>query len=307
MLKEEALLELLADARLYLAAGELQATMDILEEGFDGFSAAPRLGQEAVDLANRAFLAFTDRHQQEEARSAVDAVFRLGCRLDPQLAALEAAFMERYRLGLLVSETSATPLHRAIRHHQLLSLFERTHDLDGAVAECGCARGLSFLQLCHATRERQAGWRGEGFAVFDSFEGLSEPVTQDLDTSDLDPAQAQRILSMTYAGNMACRLETVSAAVWREFPQVEFRKGWLPAALADVPQRAYRFVHVDVDLYEPTRGCFEFFYPQLVPGGIIVTDDYNWPGGRRAVDEFCAAAGLVPRLTATHQAYLVAP
>jgi hypothetical protein len=46
---------------------------------------------------------------------------------------------------------------------------------------------------------------------------------------------------------------------------------------------------VDVDLYEATLGSLDFFYPRLVPGGMLVCDDYGFttcPGATRAVDEF---------------------
>ena len=55
--------------------------------------------------------------------------------------------------------------------------------------------------------------------------------------------------------------------------------------------RAFSFVHVDVDLYEPTRDSFAFFYERLSPGGILLCDDYGCttcPGATKAADEFLA-------------------
>ena len=40
----------------------------------------------------------------------------------------------------------------------------------------------------------------------------------------------------------------------------------------------------------PTKESLEFFYPQMVPNGLIVVDDYgfkDWPGVKQAVDELC--------------------
>jgi hypothetical protein len=48
-------------------------------------------------------------------------------------------------------------------------------------------------------------------------------------------------------------------------------------------------VHIDVDMFEPTKAALEFFWDQVVPGGVIVCDDYNssiFEGANRAVDEF---------------------
>ena len=47
------------------------------------------------------------------------------------------------------------------------------------------------------------------------------------------------------------------------------------------------FVHIDPDLYEPTKEGLILFYPLLSQGGIMLIHDYNaWPGARKAVDEF---------------------
>jgi len=48
-------------------------------------------------------------------------------------------------------------------------------------------------------------------------------------------------------------------------------------------------IHSDVDLYEPTRDILEYFYPRLVPYGVILFDDYGFvscPGVRQAAEEF---------------------
>ena len=51
-----------------------------------------------------------------------------------------------------------------------------------------------------------------------------------------------------------------------------------------------RFVHIDVDLYESTLAALRWAWPLLVPGGVMVDDDYlcsSCKGAKQAVDEFC--------------------
>lgn len=51
----------------------------------------------------------------------------------------------------------------------------------------------------------------------------------------------------------------------------------------------FSFVHLDVDSYLSYINCLNFFYTRIVPGGIIIFDDYNastCPGAKAAVDEF---------------------
>ena len=46
-------------------------------------------------------------------------------------------------------------------------------------------------------------------------------------------------------------------------------------------------LHIDVDIYEPTKIILEKLYDKVVEGGIIILDDYKvFPGERQAVDDF---------------------
>jgi hypothetical protein len=45
--------------------------------------------------------------------------------------------------------------------------------------------------------------------------------------------------------------------------------------------------HIDGDWYDSVAVCLRQIWPALVPGGVIVIDDYDdWSGCRRAVDDF---------------------
>jgi asparagine synthase (glutamine-hydrolysing) len=45
--------------------------------------------------------------------------------------------------------------------------------------------------------------------------------------------------------------------------------------------------HVDCDWYDSVNTCLTRLAPRLVPGGVLVIDDYeHWSGCRRAVDDF---------------------
>ena len=77
--------------------------------------------------------------------------------------------------------------------------------------------------------------------------------------------------------------------VLKEFDFVKTYKGWIPSRFSEVKDLKFSFVHIDVDLYQPTLDCLEFFFPKLVSGGIIVCDDYNssqFPGAKNAWDYY---------------------
>ena len=51
----------------------------------------------------------------------------------------------------------------------------------------------------------------------------------------------------------------------------------------------YSYVHIDVDLYEPTKESINYFWPKMVYGGVLICDDYGsykTIGARKAMDDF---------------------
>jgi predicted O-methyltransferase YrrM len=171
------------------------------------------------------------------------------------------------------------------RLYSLLAALRLTEGVPGLIAECGSYRGLSAYVLCRAL-----GSDGAGLHLFDSFEGLSAPASEDQIRDDRVPKGKMK----RQAGMFSASVEDLRRAL-AEFPAVELHKGWIPDALAGAPDGPYRFVHLDMDLHDPTAGALEFFYPRLASGGVVLCDDYGavrWPGVRMAVDAFCAAHGV---------------
>ena len=77
--------------------------------------------------------------------------------------------------------------------------------------------------------------------------------------------------------------------VLARFPNVAYHPGWIPERFSAVTDKTFSFVHIDVDIYQPTKDSIEFFYPRLATGGILMCDDYgfsNCPGATQAIDDF---------------------
>ncbi len=297
--------EVLSDAEAYFAAGDARGAIDVLFQGWDQFE----LGRmenavEAIRLALaricHSFWVERDFETGTQIAALVvsAAMARARRTVDPEFAAI-------YAQALAASGTSPFPLRRIFRHQNLVRLFRRVcAEVAGDVAECGCARGLSFMELCLSFSKDRPGWAGEGFHVFDSFEGLSEPGEQDLglDASDADAAQIVRNM---VPGNFAVALDLVRENIHRRFPRALLHPGWIPSAFPAVSGRSFSFVHLDVDLYRPTLDSLDYFFPRLAEGGAIITDDYNWPGASKAFEEFCARHRLQLHTTDTAQAYVL--
>jgi O-methyltransferase len=58
---------------------------------------------------------------------------------------------------------------------------------------------------------------------------------------------------------------------------VEVLEGVFPDVTGDrIADRRFRFCHIDVDVYESAAQSFAWVWPRLVPGGMVVFDDYGF-------------------------------
>jgi hypothetical protein len=158
----------------------------------------------------------------------------------------------------------------------------------GDICEFGVAQGAtSRLLAAELMPTDRTLW------LFDSFEGLPAPSSQDELIDDIFNLGSIE----KYQGTMACPesevLEKLDAV---GFPRTRARvkKGWVKDALKsdDVPSQV-AFAYVDFDFFDPIRDALEFLDRRMPPGGRIVVDDYGFfsAGAQRAVDQFVAAAG----------------
>lgn len=217
----------------------------------------------------------------------------------------DPVFDELYFAGCVATGTPPVPLRRRNRFLNLIRKLDEVRDLEGVVAECGCFRGLSSFLMCSRLRQADPAFDGTGYQIYDSFQGLSEPLPED-EPEDPHSAEASRVQQMKKKGAYAASLDSVRRAL-APFPGIGFFPGWIPTAFAPDNPLTYRFVHVDVDLYQPTIDAFRYFWPRMVPGARMVCDDYNWAGAKRAVEEFCAEAGVSFDVTPSYQAWFAKP
>ncbi len=177
---------------------------------------------------------------------------------------------------------------RAQRAITLARYFEHSLPLDGLRAECGVFQGFSTLLMAQVARQHDAGYRGDGLHAIDSFEGLSAPTDPDALGVNEDASGRRDLVYSHQAGHFATPIDHVRS-VLSDFPQCRIHKGWIPDAFAGLPHADWSFVHIDVDLYAPTKASLEYFYPRLTPGAVIVNDDFGsplFPGAARGWHEF---------------------
>lgn len=171
----------------------------------------------------------------------------------------------------LIGESSGLKSINAGRRLMIQQLLRLTEKVAGDTVECGVYLGASsYLIGSFIARSKLA----KSHHIFDSFEGLSAPTWQ-------DGAHWQESDLKVEFGETAKRLS--------KFKDVHFYKGWIPDRFGEIADRTFSFLHIDVDLYQPTLDSIAFFYPRMSSGGVIVCDDYGFAscaGATKAVDEY---------------------
>lgn len=156
----------------------------------------------------------------------------------------------------LITEDRLATIARAVRE---------TAGLSGDMAELGVGNGGSAKVIASMAPEKT-------LHLFDTFRGIPE--------DDEIPGGHKQ-------GEFAAEIKHLRAYLegWR----VTYNVGAFPHTAGNLPPNAqFSFVHLDADTYQSTLAGIDYFWPRLVPGGVLVLDDYEWsgcPGVTRAASE----------------------
>ncbi len=190
-------------------------------------------------------------------------------------------------------------------------LLDKVKHIPGDIVECGVGEGDSFLDWAVTTffegpAERHI-WG------FDSFEGFPEPSKEDL---------RNQSTTETKKGDAAVPMEVVQnklAMVGLPKDWLSIRttlvKGFFENTLHKYTGIKIALLHLDADLYQSYKTVLHEFYPKVVPGGLVVFDEYlgqmeaiNWPGAKKAVDEYFADKPVkIERDELYNKYYLIKP
>lgn len=204
--------------------------------------------------------------------------------------------VEEWKLAVVaqVGEHTMTPANRVVELCAAVAYVE-ANSLPGAFVECGVARGGSVMAM--ALSLMHIGRCDREIYAFDTYEGQPRPSSRDADlfrpswpVEDQwrDSARGRDDPDSMFHGP----LEAVQARVASTgYPQelVHYIKGMVEDTLpAQAPDRI-ALLRLDTDWYESTRHELEHLYPALVPGGVLIVDDYGqYAGASLAVDEYFA-------------------
>ncbi|MCB1995973.1 MAG: class I SAM-dependent methyltransferase [Burkholderiaceae bacterium] len=127
--------------------------------------------------------------------------------------------------------------------------------LEGDFVECGVYTGTGIK------------------TVMDYLGGPAFPKTfWGYDTYDYNPVEGH-----TFAGQEEGFFEKVQAR-FAEYPKVRLIRGFLPDSFAQGAPEKVAYLHIDLNNAEGEIATLEVLFDRVVPGGIIVMDDYEWAG-----------------------------
>jgi len=139
---------------------------------------------------------------------------------------------------------------------------------EGCIVEAGCFKGGSAAKFSVAAK-----LVNRELVVFDSFQGLpenEEPHDRNI--------TGNSIKGWFKGGNYCGTLEEVKSNI-EKFGEIDvctFIKGWFEDTMPNFSNKICA-AYLDVDLASSTRTCLKYLYPLVIPGGVLISQDGDFP------------------------------
>jgi hypothetical protein len=209
----------------------------------------------------------------------------------------DVVFSKAYRRGL-----SGTPdqfqHHGPWRVHIATWAAQTAMKRNGDFVECGVYLGfMSSAVMTFIDWNAVAGDRR--FLLVDSYEGVSKALL----TVDELAAGRDSQYGEEYVGTYSRAANNLS-----EFKNAELIKGFVPDVLPQVKTDKVAYLHIDMNSAAPEIAALEYFWNKLVPGAIILLDDYGFADyvpQKHAVDKLGTKLGFAVASLQTGQGLIV--
>jgi O-methyltransferase len=198
-------------------------------------------------------------------------------------------FLEAYRI-LEEARSSAVPPIQW-RAFVVCWAADRASRLEGDFVECGVnTGGLSRMVMQYVGFPRL----DKTFYLLDTFRGLEDKYLSD--------AERKRGIKYEDCYEAACRtFEGFRAVIVR---------GAVPESLPQVKATKVCYLSIDMNCAAPEVAAAEYFWDKLVPGAVIVLDDYGWKlcyEQKVAFDRFAREKGVMVLGLPTGQGLIFKP
>jgi hypothetical protein len=211
-------------------------------------------------------------------------------------------FMKAYRQGinsghLFGRDTGTQDVH--VEWRVMVGCWAASHgaQLEGDFVECGVNTGILSLAACSYIDFNAT---GKNFYLFDTYEGIP------LDQLSEAEHKAGRGNDNKYYED--CWERAVKN--FAPYPRAKLIRGKVPETLSQVNIEKACYLSIDMNVAYPERAAIEHFWDKLVPGAVILLDDYGWRPYRKqkeTLDEFAAGKRVEILTLPTGQGLIIKP
>lgn len=175
--------------------------------------------------------------------------------------------------------SSKDRINKLLAHYEL---YKQIISLPGEVIECGVFKGNSLIRLATFRDALETPYSRKiiGFDIFGKFPLTNYEPDKEYLTKFIESAGEESIskndLDIVFKNKNIQNFELVKGDILETVPAYKEKN----------PHTKIALLHIDTDVYEPAKIILDNFYELLVPGGVIMFDDYGtFPGETRAADE----------------------
>lgn len=145
------------------------------------------------------------------------------------------------------------------RIHVLLWAMRNGLQLEGDFVECACYKGNSAKVLCDTVSLGK--YPEKKYYLYDLFDHNETMPHHSL------PSHSKELYDQVKKR-------------FAEYPNVVVTQGKVPEILHDVAPQKIAFLHLDLNNAEAELGALEILFDRMVPGAILIFDDYGWQAYR---------------------------
>jgi len=200
-------------------------------------------------------------------------------------------FKKSYDLGFSTGSSGAWHLHWRV--YVLCYFAERAKNMEGDFIECGTNKGLTAMAIINYTDFSKI---NKIFYLMDTFNGL------------VDEYKTENERGCDLVSYDECYQEVKKT--FSEFHNVIIVHGAIPLTLPKVKAKKISFIHIDMNCAKPEIDAGEYFWDKIVSSGIILLDDYAYPGyieQKHAWDDFAIQKGVQVLSIPTGQGLIIKP
>ncbi|MGB0383292.1 MAG: TylF/MycF/NovP-related O-methyltransferase [Ardenticatenaceae bacterium] len=191
----------------------------------------------------------------------------------------DARFMEAYEIGKALDRgillKGVYDIHW--RMHTLCWAATLVQGLEGDFVDCGVCGGMYARTVMHYVDFQTL---DKKYYLLDTFTGLDPKYSSDDEMIKNEKFGYRKVIGL---------YEHVQKA-FRDF-NVDIIQGSVPDTLPQVTTERICYLSIDMNSVYPEIAALEFFWDKIVPGGVIILDDYGFANNRDqkvAHDEWAA-------------------